>query len=141
MGKRKRTKPVRRKVHRVFSQAYINTGTAAIINYSARSRAVFPLGFEETLAGRNNEGRKAALRRKVEIMLEDVPKENHVVVLQVRDRLVLLYYNGAKTKWFFVRQTETTIEASHTYPSRQIAERYWKDGDVVFEIREECSPT
>lgn len=140
MGKRKRTKPVRRKVHRVFSQAYINTGTAAIVAYSSRARTVYPLEFEAAMAGRN-EGRKEALRRKVAIMLEDVPKENHVVVLQVRDRIVLLYYNGAKTKWFFVRQTETTIEASDTYPSRQIAERYWKDGDVVFEIREECSPT
>lgn len=148
MGKRRANQKqgTRRAYLKRFSQAYINTGSAmnpvVAAEYAARAQSIPDPYLERMFPGiiQNNLGRKEALRRKVAIMMEDVPKDNFVVVLQCQGRCVLLYYNSGKSKWFFVRKTDTEIAASITYPSRQIAERVWKDGEVVFDIREEIAP-
>lgn len=134
MGKRKTKKRVTtRRYLRVFSQAYINTGAASSMAYN--QRATPPSNWNDIVNG-NNEGRKAALVRSVAIMLEDVPKDNFISVLEVQGRCVRLYYNGDRTKWFFVRKTDTAVDMqSMTFPSRAIAERMWNDGHVNFEIR------
>lgn len=140
-----RKRVVRRRYLKMFSQAYINTGptpnSQVLAGYSERARSMPDPYLDSLFPGikQNGIGRKEALARKVSIMLEDVQKDNYVVVLQVQNRAVLLYYNSNKTKWFFVRKTDTEVQVSLTYPSKLNAERAWNDGHVVFPIRDETS--
>lgn len=137
-------KGMRRAYLKMWSQAYINTGSSlnSVVSaeYAARAKSMPDPFLDAMFPGiaqqQHNVGRKEALQRKVSIMLEDVQKDNYIIVLQVQNRCVLLYYNTGKTKWFFVRRTDVSVEMSIEYPSREIARREWDMGRVVFDVRD-----